>query len=136
MSPERLTVRAMLSNLSVPLAPPPTLRLARPPDDGTFTSIVTVAPSAIVTWSPAAGTTPPTHVVVELQFPPAPVLVMGVPHADELVPTNQKTAATIKLNFLTTPSGCWQNVDLCIRRSDETGKNVSVAPFLFICGAP
>jgi hypothetical protein len=38
-----------------------------------FTSTVTVEPPTIVTLSPAPGTTPPTHVVVALQLPPAAV---------------------------------------------------------------
>jgi hypothetical protein len=41
-----------------------------------FTSTVTVVPArllAIVTLSLAPGTTPPTHVVVALQLPPATV---------------------------------------------------------------
>src|SRR6185369_13926431 len=58
---------------SIPLAPCPTVRLRQV---AVGTSIVTVAPSAIVTLSVAVGTTPPTQVAVELQFPPAPVEMM------------------------------------------------------------
>ena len=52
-----------------------------------FTSTVTVVPApallAIVTSSPLPGTTPPTHVVVELQFPPAVVEVIAIASTDE-----------------------------------------------------
>ena len=45
---------------------------------------------AIIAESPAAGTTPPTHVAVEFQFPPVEVLVLVAASTNEAV-NNKKT---------------------------------------------
>lgn len=45
---------------------------------------------AIIAESPAAGTTPPTHVAVEFQFPPVEVLVLVAAFTNEAV-NNKKT---------------------------------------------
>src|SRR2546428_3807795 len=69
--PEMATALGVVSNMSVPLVPCPTVRLLRLPVAGTVVLIVTVIPSFIVTSSPDAGTPPPqlVHVPVVLQLP-------------------------------------------------------------------
>ena len=67
--PFTVSVRAVVaSNCSVPEVPCPTVKLLMVPS----VSIVTVQPSAMVTLSVDAGTTPPLHVPPTLQLPPAP----------------------------------------------------------------
>jgi len=46
------------------------------PKTGVSASIVTVEPFAMITSSPATGTTPPAQVAVLLQLPPVPVEVL------------------------------------------------------------
>jgi hypothetical protein len=52
--------------------------IIKEPNAGVFISILTVAPSAIITLSPAAGTTPPTQVAGAVQRPPVDVEVIAV----------------------------------------------------------
>lgn len=74
MFPETVNVlaEAVVLYCSMPEVPCPTVRLVQ----FTEASIVTVAPLAIITSSPAAGAIPPTHVEVALQLPPVPVEVI------------------------------------------------------------
>ena len=78
---------ALVLKTNVPLVPPPTVSELQE----VVISAVTVEPSAIITSSPAAGATPPTHVVVALQLPPVAVEVM--------VPAKEKaTSKDVKSN--------------------------------------
>ena len=57
----------------------PEVPMVREAKTGVLRSIVTVAPSAIITLSPAVGTTPPFHVVDALHSPPVVVDVIVAP---------------------------------------------------------
>jgi hypothetical protein len=70
---EVVNVLAVVSYCKTPEVPPPTVNV---PTVGLI-SIVTVAPSAMVTKSPIVGTTPPTQVEVALHKPPVDVEETG-----------------------------------------------------------
>src|SRR6185437_9080555 len=92
------------ANVSAPVMLPVAPRI-KVPQAALVTSTVTVALFPIVTSSPATGTTPPIHVVVELQFPLAEA-VMAVPfESSEKVINNNSNPAPAR--FLSCVLNCF-----------------------------
>ena len=87
-------VLAVPSGFSVPLVPCPTVRLLTV----TFWFIVMVAPLAMVTSSPAPGTTPPDHDAVADQLPVTALLVIEAPIAVEMMTALPSVRTTIVAN--------------------------------------
>ena len=106
-----VTIPVIVIVLPVPVSycriPAESCPIVREPIAGVSLSMVTVAPSAIVTSSPAAGTTPPTQVEGFDQLPPTAVLFIVAPLT---APANEiKMNAPIK------------NLGFQIKRSSKSG---------------
>jgi hypothetical protein len=81
---------------------------------------VMVAPDAMTTSSLLSGSTPPTHVVVVLQSPPAPVLVMVAAHTlVEQVIINRKRNEATNLNLTSEANGLFLKSKTLITREKK-----------------
>ena len=92
-----LTVRVTLPvdwNLSNPPEPCPTVN----PSTVAFTSMTTLAPSAIITWSVGVGRLAPTHVAGSLQFPP---VVVDTTWDREIRLTDNANARSVNIFLMT-----------------------------------